>query len=202
VTFTAPSVGSFTATLTVTDNASPTTQSTTLNGTGAAPPDFTVSATPAGQTVQAGASTSYTVTVKSTGGDFTGAVALTASGLPTGATAAFAPTSVSPGSSSGNSTLTIQTAGGQIAQSRTSIWPLATPALALLFLIPMRRWRKAWKGKLMLLVVGLVSLASALTLMGCGAGFALVQPSQTYTITITGTSGTDIHTTTVQLTVQ
>jgi len=202
VTFSAPSVGSFTATLTVTDDASPTTQSTTLNGTGTAPPDFTISATPATQTVQAGASTSYTVTVKSTGGDFTGAVALTASGLPTGATASFAPTSVSPGDGSGNSTLTIQTAGSQTAQSRTSFWPLATPALALLFLLPMRRWRKAGKGKLMLLVVGLVSLASALTLMGCGAGFALVQPSQTYTITITGTSGTDTHSTTVQLTVQ
>jgi hypothetical protein len=38
--------------------------------------------------------------------------------------------------------------------------------------------------------------------MGCGAGFALVQPSQTYTITITGSSGTDTHSTTVQLTVQ
>ena len=202
VTFSAASVGSFSAALNVTDNASGSPQSTTLTGTGTAPPDFAISATPATQTIQPGASTSYTVTVKSTGGDFAGSVALAASGLPTGATAAFSPTSVSPGSGSGNSTLTIQTAGGQLARSRTSIWPLATPALALLLMIPMRRWRKAWKGKLMLVVVGLVSLASALTLMGCGGGFALLQPSQTYTITITGSSGADTHSTTVQLTVQ
>jgi trimeric autotransporter adhesin len=202
VTFSAPSVGSFTATLTVTDNANPTTQSTTLNGTGTAPPDFNISATPTTQSVAAGAAATYTVTLNSTNGSFEPEITLSASGLPPGATASFAPAQVSVSDGSAASTLTIQTAGGQLAQSRTSIWPLATPALALLFLLPMRRWRKAWKGKLMLVVVGLVSLASAMTLMGCGGGFALVQPSQTYTITITGTGGTDTHTTTVQLTVQ
>lgn len=54
----------------------------------------------------------------------------------------------------------------------------------------------------MLLMVGLVSLAAAVTLSACGGGFALSNQSKTYTITVTGTSGSDIHTTTVQLTVQ
>jgi uncharacterized protein YggE len=54
----------------------------------------------------------------------------------------------------------------------------------------------------MLLVIGLVSMAAAITLSACGGGFALTNPSKTYTITVTGTGGTDTHTTTVQLTVQ
>jgi predicted membrane metal-binding protein len=86
--------------------------------------------------------------------------------------------------------------------SRPNLWPLGTPVLALLFMLPFRRWRKFWRGKLLLLVVGLASLAAATSLMGCGGGWALTQQSQTYTLTVTGTSGTDTHSTTVQLTVQ
>jgi ABC-type glycerol-3-phosphate transport system substrate-binding protein len=57
-------------------------------------------------------------------------------------------------------------------------------------------------GKLFLLLVGIASLATAAALTGCGGGFALPQTSQSYTLTITGTSGSDTHSTTVQLTVQ
>jgi subtilisin family serine protease len=53
-------------------------------------PDFSLSASPASQTVIQGASTSYTVTITRTGG-FTGAVTLSAAGLPAGATASFNP---------------------------------------------------------------------------------------------------------------
>ena len=83
---------------------------------------------------------------------------------------------------------------------RPSFWPAATPVLAVLLLLPFRRWRKVWKGKLLLLVAGLAGLACAASLTGCGGGFGLIQ-SQTYTLTVTGTSGTDTHSTTVQLTV-
>jgi hypothetical protein len=78
---------------------------------------------------------------------------------------------------------------------------MATPVLAVLFMLPFRRWRKVWKGRLLLLVAGLASLACAASLTGCGGGFGFIQ-SQTYTLTITGTSGTETHSTTVQLTVQ
>jgi predicted RND superfamily exporter protein len=84
---------------------------------------------------------------------------------------------------------------------RPNLGPMATPVLALLFMLPFRRWRKAWKGKLLLLVAALASLAGAASMMGCGGGSGLKTP-QTYTLTITGTSGTDSHSTTVQLTVQ
>jgi len=55
--------------------------------------------------VIAGGSTSYTATVTAVGG-FTGAVSLGVSGLPTGVTASFNPTSIT---SSGSSTLSVST---------------------------------------------------------------------------------------------
>jgi hypothetical protein len=68
-------------------------------------PDFTISATPASQTVRRGNSTTYTVTVGAVNG-FTGTVTLSASGLPNRATATFNPSSIA---GSGSSTLTIRT---------------------------------------------------------------------------------------------
>jgi hypothetical protein len=127
-------------------------------------------------------------------------VTLSVSGLPTGATGTFSPATVTPDSESGSSTLTVTTAA-VASLARPNLWPMATPVLALLFVFPFRRWRKAWKGKLLLLVAALASLAGAASLMGCGGGFGL-KTSQTYTLTITGTSGTDTHSTTEQLTVQ
>jgi uncharacterized membrane protein len=67
-------------------------------------PDYSVTASPASQSVTQGNNTSYTVTVTPTGG-FTGSVDLTVSGLPAGATGTFSPTPVT----SGNSTLTVTT---------------------------------------------------------------------------------------------
>src|SRR5581483_9402901 len=67
--------------------------------------DFTVSTTPASQTVSAGGGTNYTVTIGNNNG-FSGTVALTAAGLPTGATSVFNPTSIN---SLGSSTLTVST---------------------------------------------------------------------------------------------
>ena len=67
-------------------------------------PDFSVTASPASQSVTQGSGTSYTVTVTPSGG-FTGSVNLTLSGLPAGATGTFNPNPLN----SGNSTLTITT---------------------------------------------------------------------------------------------
>jgi hypothetical protein len=134
------------------------------------------------------------------GSSFTGVVTLSVSGLPTGATGTFSPATVTPDTGNATSTLTVTTPA--IASvTRPNFWPMTTPVLALLFMLPFRRWRKVWRGKLLLLVAGLASLACASSLMGCGGGFGFNQ-SQTYTLTITGTSGSDTHSTTVQLTVQ
>lgn len=69
------------------------------------PPSFTVAATPKTRTVLAGDKSTYTFTTTAVNG-FTGVVTLSASGLPTGATAAFSPTTITGG---GSSTLTVTT---------------------------------------------------------------------------------------------
>jgi len=76
----------------------------TLDSAGGAP-DFSLAATPGSQTVTSGNSTSYTVSTSALSG-FSGSVALSVSGVPTGATASFSPASVS---GSGSSTLTVAT---------------------------------------------------------------------------------------------
>jgi hypothetical protein len=68
-------------------------------------PDFSVAATPSSQAVSPGKSTSYTVGVTPSNG-FTGNVSFSVTGLPSGATASFSPSSVS---GSGSSTLTVNT---------------------------------------------------------------------------------------------
>jgi hypothetical protein len=94
--------GSYKLTITGTDGANLThTTSVTLVVNG--PSDFTISATPASQTVSAGSSTSYTVNIAGSAG-FSGTVALSVSGLPRKINASFNPSSVV---GSGTSTLKI-----------------------------------------------------------------------------------------------
>jgi MBG domain (YGX type)/Bacterial Ig-like domain (group 3)/Beta-propeller repeat len=92
-------------------NGGPYGQVVTLSGTGVAPgppptPDFSISASPGSQTVTAGNTTTFTATLSAING-FIGAINLSASGLPSGATASFSPNSVT---TSGNSTVTISAA--------------------------------------------------------------------------------------------
>jgi hypothetical protein len=200
VTFTAPAAGSFSATLSVADNAAGSPQTDALSGSGLNPADFSVSVTPASQTVLPGASTTFAVTVSSVGGTFTNPVALTVSGLPAGATGTFSSPSVTPGSTGAPSTLTVQTSSSTQQTARNTAWPLAAPVLAAvgLFFVPGKR-RRRW---IALGVLLLASLGTLTALSGCGGGFRFVQTPQTYTLTVTGTSGEDAHSTTVQLTVE
>jgi hypothetical protein len=78
-------------------------------------PDFSITASPASQTVTAGAGTSYTATVAASGG-FTGAVSFSVSGLPSGASATFNPTSVT---GSGSSTMSVTTSASTPAGTYT-----------------------------------------------------------------------------------
>jgi Domain of unknown function (DUF1929)/Glyoxal oxidase N-terminus len=68
-------------------------------------PEFAVAATPSSQTVPPGTGTSYTVTVTRSNG-FSGTVTFNVSGLPSGATATFNPSSVT---GSGSSTMSVNT---------------------------------------------------------------------------------------------
>jgi hypothetical protein len=72
------------------------------------PPDFAISASPSSESVAPGNSTTYSVSVAPSN-SFNGSVSFSVSGLPTGATATFTPTSVQ---TSGSSTLSISTSSG------------------------------------------------------------------------------------------
>jgi hypothetical protein len=67
-----------------------TTQNFALTTGGVVTPDFNLAVTPSRQTIAAGDSTTYSVTVAPTGG-FAGAVSLAVGGLPSGATGTFSP---------------------------------------------------------------------------------------------------------------
>ena len=207
VTFAPTSTGIFTATLSVTDAVG--TQTSSLTGTGvalASAADFTVTATPASQSVVSGSSATYSVSVASTGGTFAQAVALSANGLPPGATVTFSPASVTPGGSGAQATMIVQTAAQRAARgSGLPPWPFTAPIFAaLLLLLPTKKFRSGKKGwgvfTSLACIVALLGIA--VSTIGCGAGFALPSSAKTYTITVSGTSGSDTHSTTVTLTVQ
>ena len=84
---------------------------------------FTLSASPASQTVGQGGATTFTTTVTGQG-NFNGAVSLVATGLPAGATASFSPATITGG---GTSTLTVQTSGS----TPVGTYPLTITATAL-----------------------------------------------------------------------
>ena len=112
LTFATSTTGSYTITITGTSGTLTHTATVTLVvGT----PDFTLLASPGSQTVRHGSSTSYKVNVIPSGG-FSGTVALSASGLPKGATASFSPASIN---TSGSSTMTVKTSNSTPRQTYT-----------------------------------------------------------------------------------
>src|SRR5712691_440350 len=118
--------GSFTLTVTGTSGSLSHRASVTLTVNGPAKQDFSISATPASQAVMTGGSTSYTVSIGALNG-FNGTVSLSVSGLPSGATASFSPTSVARSGSAilnisttnaittGSFTLTVMGSSGSLA---------------------------------------------------------------------------------------
>lgn len=101
-----PAAGSFTAKLTVTDNANladpnPPTRTITVNPA----PDFSISGSPSSQSAVQGSGASYNVAIGALNG-FSDTVNLSISGLPAGTSAAFAPPSVT---GSGSATLSVNT---------------------------------------------------------------------------------------------
>jgi hypothetical protein len=205
VAFTPASVASFVATVSVADNAAGSPQTVVLSGAGISAPDFSVSALPAAQTVSAGSTATYNITVASINGDFDSGVMLSASGLPAGATVTFAPAEVLPGSEPAASVMTIQTGTNRARTEPPNAdggrhW---IPAVTMAFCIPLLWWRR--QGRIRLLSTALLCAllcVGTVMLSGCGGGYYAESPAHTYTITVTGSSGSIQHSTAVTLTVQ
>ncbi len=101
------------ANITITGTSGTLSKTVTLPLTVTAAPSFSLSATPSSLSVTQGASAATTVSVSPANG-FTGAVALAATGLPSGVTASF-----SPASTTGTSTLTLAAAATASAGAAT-----------------------------------------------------------------------------------
>jgi hypothetical protein len=172
--------------------------------------DFSISLSPTSVSVAVGqTSSSIGVSVNSLGG-FSGTVALSCTGLPAGAGCAFGSSSLPVGAGTGAATtLTISTTpktSAQLATNRNrrsglfyAMWlPIAGVAL-LGAGFPSRR------RKLLLLVVGCCLLAGLIVLPSCsssgGGGGGGGTPPGTYTVNVTGTSGSLTHTAAETLTV-
>jgi sugar lactone lactonase YvrE len=215
VSFTPTSTTTLTANLSVADNAANTPQLGLLSGSGTvavATPDFTIAATPPSASIVGGASAQYTINLASLSGElpFTSQVTLTASGLPSGATATFAPPSAAPGGGGASSTLTIQTVKSASLEKGPlddhSTAGIVSFAFLFFSFLGLRKHRHI--PRLLVVVFALIlGGIGAATLSGCGGGYALpstTTPSptpKTYTITVTGTSAAIQHSTTVTLTV-
>jgi sugar lactone lactonase YvrE len=179
-------------------------------------PDFTIASTGAtSQIANPGQSATYNFTVQSQGAAFTSPVTLTTSGLPAGATATFAPATITPGSAATTFSLSIQApvlksaSKAPVSPSRDPLFPISS-ALLLLPLMGSKRLRSRLGRMPRMLFSAILLLLSGAALMGltgCGTGGFFPQNPQSYNITVTATAtsvaGTTLqHATTVTLIVQ
>ena len=212
VTFTPTASGTRSGTLAISDDAASSPQNASLSGTGV---DFSLASSVPSVTVKAGATASYTLTIASLGGAFANAVKLACSGNPAKTSCGFSSSSVTPGSSGATVTMTISTAGSSAAllapvrqernQGVVAAWIQlqGVGLFGLMLAVSKRRSKKVY------VFVALVLLLGAMLLMaGCAGGTGIGSQGQTgttpgtYTITVSGASGTLQHSIPVTLTVQ
>jgi hypothetical protein len=170
-------------------------------------PDFTVSSSSVSMVISnPSGSGTLSLSIAQLDG-FSGTVSFGCAGLPSEATCGFSPASVQ---GSGTTTLTVTTKGphavARVEQNDgVPWWSLSSTVFAAMFLLGTPSGRRHWNRFL-----GLLVLTVSLACVGCGGsggsgGGATTDPGTpagSYTVTITGTSGSVSHTTTLNLTIQ
>jgi hypothetical protein len=154
------------------------------------------SASPSSLTVAAGQSGRLTVTAKPESGSFNSAITLSCSGVPGTLSCSFSPAQITPGSGSVSSMLTISSAssaGMNLPQrgkpnSLLAVWmlPFGMTCFALVGNAPRRR-RARMLALFAVAAVGMITVACG----GSGAApqHAIANASQSYSVTIHGSSG-------------
>lgn len=131
-----------------------------------------------------------------------GTLSFTVTGLSVDSTASFTPGTLAAGSTTSTVTLRIQLPGKAALESparpfKTGALPLALCLIVLPFAGRLRKAARSWQK---LAVIALVSAALAVGLNGCGSKGSL--KSQSYSLTLTATSGGLSHTLPLTLTVE
>jgi len=172
--------------------------------------DFNLSSSPASASITAGQTVTYSVTVSPTDGLYGLPVSLACTGTPSLSTCTISPQQVTPGSAAVSATVTITTTAPQssmlhVLGSVTGVYALFLPLLWL-YSGTAKHGRSA-KLRTLGWVLGVVLLLIVVSLVGCGGSYSPPKqqkpgtPSGTSTITISGSSSSMNHTTTVTLNV-
>jgi hypothetical protein len=214
VTFTPTAAGTASGSLSFSDNAPGSPQTITLSGTGQ---DFSFgppSGSSTSVTITPGQPGTYTLSVGGEDG-LSGTVSFTCAGAPSEATCTVSPNPLTLGSTATNVTVTVTTTAPSVGAPRSRPFPPAPPLspgrwglwmLALIFAALAWAFRRLnqpgvrqWKSAIIPLAAGLLL---TLALAGCGGGGSgggtpptsnPGTPAGTYTLTVTGTTGTLSH---------
>ncbi len=168
--------------------------------------DYVVGNTTPTISVDPGSTAAFNITVNpSAGVQFGAPVVLTVTGLPANFTAAFGTGTVTPGTAGNSSSMTVHTYAQIVAslehQQRIKSYEAAMFWAFLFPLLGIRKLRKRLPRALLMFTVCLASFGVIAPLTGCGGGYFGPQPA-TYTLTVTGTSGSLQRSTTVTLNVR
>ena len=170
--------------------------------------DFAISASPSTQSVVPAQSVNYTFTLTPANATFVYPVSFSASNLPPGVSATFAPSSIAAGAGASTVKLTLNTTSQAKLREGDRPFGRRTFPFTLAFLfVPFafsRRFRKRCarlSGRARMLVA-LLTLSALGAISGCGGGGFFGQSPHSYTVTVTAVSGPTTHTSTVTLTVQ
>ena len=225
ISFAPTGSGAQTANLSITDNATPATQTMSLTGTGS---NFALSSSNTSATVSPGQTASYTVNVSPTA--FSGSVAFTCSGAPASATCAITPASVNfTGSTPAQVAVTVATTASsgdfplRIPLGPQRLLLISSLAAVLITTLEFRRLgRYRLKPSLVLMLVLLIATlgCGGMTSTHAGSNPGTTNPTQpsnptnpsmpgsttgtppgTSTITMTATSGSTVRTLPLALTV-